>query len=106
MKNNRSKLKPEHANAQPPYASHQYSSTAQSAAIASVVSNAAADTRPWYNAGQTAGGDNWIVKWMLHQICRYRDKRNQRARSTNFHDDDDLESQGMERAKLQQGRAH
>ena len=28
---------------------------------------------------------------MLYHICRYRDGRNQRAQSRNFHDDDDLD---------------
>lgn len=29
---------------------------------------------------------------MLYHVCRYRDSRNVRANSRNFHDDDDLDA--------------
>ena len=31
-----------------------------------------------------------MIKWMLYHVCRYRDSRNKKARSKDFHDDDHL----------------
>ena len=39
-----------------------------------------------------SNGGNWVIRWMLYHVCRYRDGRNkQKAQSRKFHDDDDLD---------------
>lgn len=32
-----------------------------------------------------------MIRWILYHVCRYRDGRNKKAQSKNFHDDDNLE---------------
>ena len=90
MRNTRATLRPEHANAQQPFAAHQFTEAAFSEAVRTIWANACTATRPWYERGRVPG-DNWIILWMLYHVCRYRDSRNSRARSSNFHDDDNLE---------------
>ena len=34
---------------------------------------------------------NWVIRWVLYHVCRYRDARNKKAQGRNFHDDDGLD---------------
>ena len=51
-------------------------------------------TKPLYARG-LLNSDNWVIRWFLYHICRYRDARNLRAsRSTKFHEDDEVDGGG------------
>lgn len=80
----------------PPFAANHFSDAAFSAVIQSIWRSASPSTRPWYDLGAVSNGDNWIILWMLYHACRYRDARNSKATSRNFHDDDDLDDNGSE----------
>jgi hypothetical protein len=99
LKNRREMLKPAYANMSPPFAANHFTDAAFSKVVADIWRTASPQTRAWYDQAQASGsGDNWIIQWMLYHVCRYRDARNSKATSRNFHDDDDLEtsvSEGM-----------
>jgi hypothetical protein len=92
LKNRREKLKPAYANMSPPFAANHFTDAAFSKVVDHIWRSASPHTRLWYDRGQVPGGDNWIILWMLYHVCRYRDARNSKATSRNFHDDDDLET--------------
>lgn len=94
LRGNRPALRTEHARANPPFAANQFSDAAFLQAIRTVEANASSQTRNLYSRGSQAGGNNWVIRWMLYHVCRYRDGRNRKAQSINFHDDDDLETGG------------
>lgn len=96
LKNRREMLKPAYANMSPPFAANHFTDAAFSAVIQSIWRSASPSTRPWYDLGAVQGADNWIILWMLYHACRYRDARNSKATSRNFHDDDDLDDNGSE----------
>lgn len=85
-------LKPAYANMSPPFAANHFTDSAFSRVVEHIWRHANPSTRVWYDRGQVPGGDNWIILWMLYHVCRYRDARNSKATSRNFHDDDDLET--------------
>ena len=92
---NRAALKPEYARVSSPFAANQFTEAAFEATIKSIENNACAQTRPLYNRGRMANGSNWVIRWVLYHVCRYRDGRNkQRAQSHQFHDDDNLDGSG------------
>ena len=92
---NRAALKPEFARAPSPFAANQFTEAAFEATIKSIENNASAQTRPLYNRGRMSNGSNWVIRWMLYHVCRYRDGRNkQKAQSQKFHDDDNLDDGG------------
>lgn len=95
LKGRRDKLKPLYAHQNPPYAANQYTDAAFSATIQIIWKNASQNTKHWYDQGAVAGGDNWIICWMLYHACRYRDARNCKA-SPRFNDDDDLDENANE----------
>ncbi|KAL8742287.1 MAG: hypothetical protein Q9190_005202 [Brigantiaea leucoxantha] len=84
-------LRPEYKNQVPPYGAAHFTLAAFGATIQLIYADASPTTRPYYNKGRFHGGDNWVIGWMLYHVCRYRDSRNVRANSRNFHDDDDLD---------------
>jgi len=90
LRGNRRALRPEHVNAAPPFAASQFTETAINAAIVRIESNASVSTRPLYARGGTTI-PNWVIRWMLYHVCRYRDARNKKAQGRNFHDDDALD---------------
>ena len=91
LRGQRSLLRPQFKNSPPPFAANQFTDDAFKTCVRFIWSNSRNPTREWYDRAGTPGGDNWIIAWMLYHICRYRDGRNQRAQSRNFHDDDDLD---------------
>lgn len=91
LRGQRSLLRAQFRNSPPPYAANQFTDEAFKSCVRFIWSNSRHPTREWYDRAGTPGGDNWIIAWMLYHICRYRDGRNQRAQSRNFHDDDDLD---------------
>lgn len=93
LKGRRSTLKPEHADAREPWSSNMFTASAWNRAVAAICGSASARTRPMYAKG-SMDGENWVARWALYHILRYRDDRNKRARSNKFHDDDDRHMQG------------
>lgn len=91
LQGRRDLLRPEYANQDPPYAAAHFTAAAFSHVVRLIYSTATPTTRAYYNRGRTTQGDNWVISWMLYHVCRYRDGRNIRARSREFHADDDLD---------------
>lgn len=88
---NRGALKPQYAREDPPFSANQFSETAFVNAVRTIVGNASSQTRDLYQQGESDGQLNWVARWMLYHVCRYRDGRNKKAaRSKNFHDDDHI----------------
>jgi len=87
---NRTALKPEYASTATPFSYNQFTDVAIRNAVDTVYRNASPRSLPLYNRGRP-GSDNWVIRWVLYHVCRYRDSRNKKARSTNFKDDDDLD---------------
>ncbi|KAL9593126.1 MAG: hypothetical protein Q9179_006078 [Wetmoreana sp. 5 TL-2023] len=98
LQGRRDLLRPEYANQDPPYAAAHFTAAAFSSVVRSIYSAASPVTRQLYNRGCNSQGDNWVISWMLYHVCRYRDGRNIRARSREFHADDDLDDSGSSKA--------
>lgn len=68
---------------QPPYFISQISETAMHRTIQEVYRNASRETRAIYDKARSAHGDqeeNWIIRWMLWHVFRYRDRRNRHVK--------------------------
>ena len=88
---NRNALKPQYARESPPFSANQFSETAFINAVRTIVNNACPQTRDLYDRGAGQDQPNWVARWILYHVCRYRDGRNKKAaRSKNFHDDDHI----------------
>ncbi|KAK0513864.1 hypothetical protein JMJ35_003586 [Cladonia borealis] len=87
----RSALRREHQKAAPPYTANQFTEDAFNTAIRTIEEQASERTLPLYAKGRNDNGPNWVIRWILYHVCRYRDGRNKKAQSKNFHDDDNLE---------------
>lgn len=88
---NRGALKPQYASDPPPFSANQFSEMAFINAVKTIVRSAGAQTRPLYERGAVQGQQNWVARWILYHVCRYRDGRNKKAaRSKIFHDDDNI----------------
>ncbi|KAK8213659.1 hypothetical protein IWZ01DRAFT_539588 [Phyllosticta capitalensis] len=64
---------------QPPYSSNQITETAMHREVLNVYQSASERTRPLYDLGHYMDGrneDNWIIRWLLWHVFRYRDNRN------------------------------
>jgi len=61
-----------------PPASNEITETARHREIINVYQTASPDTRVWYDRAVTNDGawDNWIIRWCLWHVFRYRDDRN------------------------------
>ena len=57
--------------------------TARYREIHSIYCDASPETKWWYDRGvtQDSGWDNWIIRWCLWHVFRYRDDRNRHRRS-------------------------
>ena len=88
---NRSALRREHRNAEAPWTANQFTEDTFNAAIATIEAQASPRTRVLYARGRNGNGPNWVIRWILYHVCRYRDGRNRKAQSRNFHDDDELD---------------
>lgn len=106
MRGRRDLLRPQYANCNPPFAANQFTDDAFNTTVRYVWQHADPHTRIWYDRAATPSGDNWIVAWMLYHICRYRDSRNSRAQSRNFHDDDNLDNNGEGHSSPQSTRTN
>ncbi|QDS74955.1 hypothetical protein FKW77_004719 [Venturia effusa] len=61
-----------------PYSSSMITETARHREIISIYSTSSPETRVWYDRAITNDGtwDNWIIRWCLWHVFRYRDDRN------------------------------
>ena len=90
LKGRRQNLQPRYVNIPEPWSYSHFTDAALRQATERICSRAGSRTRPLYARGHgRASGENWVVQWMLYHICRYRDSRNLRCRSSKFHEDDD-----------------
>ncbi|KIW02411.1 hypothetical protein, variant [Verruconis gallopava] len=66
-----------------PYSSAMITETARYREIQSIYNAASPETKWWYDRGITSdsGWDNWIIRWCLWHVFRYRDDRNRNRRS-------------------------
>ncbi|KAF2137573.1 uncharacterized protein K452DRAFT_291386 [Aplosporella prunicola CBS 121167] len=64
---------------QPPYSSNQITETAMHREVLAVYHGASPYTKPYYDMGHYMDGrneDNWIIRWLMWHVFRYRDNRN------------------------------
>lgn len=86
MSDDPSSLIPQLANdptVKPPYSNTQISETAMHRETLNIYRIARPETREFYDRGHYVEGEteeNWIIKWLLWHVFRYRDNRN-RGRS-------------------------
>lgn len=69
---------------EPPYSNAQISETAIHNEILRIYNSARRETKPIYDLGRDTERiveENWVIRWMLWHVFRYRDNRN-RNRST------------------------
>ena len=71
---------------EPPYSSSQISETAIHREILRIYANARRETKPVYDLGRDTAGieeENWVIRWMLWHVFRYRDNRNKNRRTAS-----------------------
>lgn len=70
----------------PPYTWDNLQETARHRTILEIYRHARPETRTVYDLGHYTQGpneENWIIKWMLWHVFRYRDNRNRDSRLRN-----------------------
>jgi len=70
-------------NAQPPFSNAQVSETATHREILNIYRNARPETKTFYDMGRDTQGleeENWVIRWLLWHVFRYRDNRNKNRR--------------------------
>lgn len=89
---------------EPPYSHAHVSETAIHREILRIYRDARAETRVVYNLGrdtERVEEENWVIRWMLWHVFRYRDNRNRNRRapssgnSGDNDDDDDERGEGV-----------
>ncbi|KAF2400749.1 hypothetical protein EJ06DRAFT_462794, partial [Trichodelitschia bisporula] len=63
----------------PPYSSSMITETARHREVQNIYEHASPETRAIYERGMMQDGanwDNWIIRWCLWHVFRYRDDRN------------------------------
>lgn len=86
---------------EPPYSHAHVSETAIHREILRIYQNARPETKIIYNLGrdtERVEEENWVIRWMLWHVFRYRDNRNRSRRekaggSSGENDDDETESE-------------
>jgi hypothetical protein len=66
-------------NAQPPFSNAQLNETATHREILNIYQHARPETRSFYEMGRDIQGleeENWVIRWLLWHVFRYRDNRN------------------------------
>lgn len=70
-------------NAQPPFSNAQINETATHREIMNIYRHARPETRAYYDLGHDTDGleeENWVIRWLLWHVFRYRDNRNKSRR--------------------------
>lgn len=73
-------------NAQPPYSNSQVSETAVHREILNIYQRARPETTYFYDKGRDIQGleeENWVIRWLLWHVFRYRDNRNKNRRQAS-----------------------
>ncbi|KAK8215305.1 hypothetical protein M8818_001926 [Zalaria obscura] len=68
----------------PPYGNVQISETAMHRETLRIYRQARPETKPYYDLGHDTDGineENWVIKWLLWHVFRYRDNRNRSSRA-------------------------
>ncbi|KAK4958914.1 hypothetical protein LTR10_003711 [Elasticomyces elasticus] len=90
-----------HSGLEPPFSHAHISETFIHREILQIYYNARAETRAIYDLGhdrERVEEENWVIRWMLWHVFRYRDNRNRNRRGPSSgspgddDDDDDTES--------------
>jgi len=71
------------ASAQPPFSNAQLNETATHREILNIYQHARPETRMFYDMGRDTDGleeENWVIRWLLWHVFRYRDNRNKNRR--------------------------
>jgi hypothetical protein len=79
-------------NVEPPYSSSQISETAIHREILRIYEYARRETKMVYDLGRDTAGieeENWVIRWMLWHVFRYRDNRNKNRRTASPPDEPD-----------------
>lgn len=77
---------------EPPYSNAQISESAIHQEIIRIYQNARRETKEIYDLGrdiERVEEENWIIRWMLWHVFRYRDNRNRNRRAASPHDGSD-----------------
>lgn len=76
---------------EPPYSNAQISETAIHREILRIYNSARRETRVIYDLGRDTDRieeENWVIRWMLWHVFRYRDSRNRNRRTASPGDGD------------------
>lgn len=76
---------------EPPYSNAQISETAIHREILRIYHSARRETRVVYDLGRDTDRieeENWVIRWMLWHVFRYRDNRNKNRRTVSPGDGD------------------
>lgn len=76
---------------EPPYSNAQISETAIHREILRIYNHARRETKPVYDLGRDTDRveeENWVIRWMLWHVFRYRDNRNKNRRAASPGDGD------------------
>jgi len=71
---------------EPPYSNAQISEAATQQEILRIYDRARPETKPYYELGRDTdrmNEDNWIIRWMLWHVNRYRDNRNHHKKKSS-----------------------
>ena len=77
---------------EPPYSNAQISESAIHREIIRIYQNARRETKEIYDLGrdtERVEEENWIIRWMLWHVFRYRDNRNRNRRAPSPNDPSD-----------------
>lgn len=69
--------------AQPPFSNSQVNETAMHREILNIYRHARPETKYFYDMGRDTQGleeENWVIRWLLWHVFRYRDNRNKNRR--------------------------
>lgn len=73
-------------NAQPPFGNAQINETAIHLEILKIYQLSSPETRIYYDKGRDTEGveeENWVIRWLLWHVFRYRDNRNKNRRQVS-----------------------
>lgn len=73
----------EQSGAQPPFSNAQLNEAATHREILNIYQHARPETRMFYDMGRDTDGldeENWVIRWLLWHVFRYRDNRNKNRR--------------------------
>lgn len=73
-------------NAQPPFSNAQLNETATHREILNIYQHARPETKYFYEMGRDTQGleeENWVIRWLLWHVFRYRDNRNKNRRQSS-----------------------